>query len=116
MNEAIPEIQLNVARKVFAHAQAKDGSFSFNPSTIMAICNCIIAVCKLLYMCYSSKGVSKAVKTNSILHNILLKREIRKQFKNKTQRKVMFRAILDAGASLSEIELNQLMESIQEQK
>ena len=108
--------QRMIANRVLAHAQAKDRNFSFDPWTIMAICNCIISVCKLLYMCYSSKGVSKAVKTNSILHNILLKREIRKQFKNKTQRKVMFGAILDAGASLSEMELNQLMESIQEQK
>ena len=37
MNEAIPEIQLNVARKVLAHAQAKDGSFSFDPWTITII-------------------------------------------------------------------------------
>ena len=114
MSNEIAEIQNKVAIKVLGYAQAKDSSFSFDPFTIMAICNCIISVVKLLYMCYSSNGVSKIVKNSSVLHRLILKREIRKHFKDKTQRKVIFEAVLDAGASLSETELIQLMESIQE--
>lgn len=110
----IPEIQRKISTKVLAYAQASDKSFSFDPWTIFAICNCIISVCKLLYMCYSSKGVANAIKGGSLLHKIVLKREIRKKFKDKSQRRVMFESMLEVGASLSEMELNQLMESIQE--
>ena len=114
MNEELPEIQLSLATKILAHAQAKEKSFSFDPFTIMAICNCIISVVKLLYMCYSSESVAKAVKTNSFLHRVLLKREIRKQFKDKSQRRALIVSFTEAGASLSEMELNKLLESIQE--
>tara|TARA_B100002019_G_scaffold273107_1_gene268907 strand:- start:407 stop:760 length:354 start_codon:yes stop_codon:yes gene_type:complete len=116
MNSELPEIQLKISTKVLSYAQAKDTSFSFDPFTIMAICNCIISVVKLLYMCYSSKGVSKAVKGGSVLHKIILKREIRKRFTSKSQRRAMFNAMLEAGASLSETELTQLINSIEEQK
>jgi len=112
MNEGNPEIQLMIARKVLAYAQAKEESFSFDPWTIMAICNCIISVCKLLYMCYSRESVASAIKTNSILHRILLKREVRRRFKDKTQRKALINSFFEAGASLSETELYQLMDSI----
>ena len=36
-----------IAARVVAHAQAKDRNFSVDPSTIVAIINCIIAVMKL---------------------------------------------------------------------
>ena len=114
MNSELPEIQLKISTKVLSHAQAKDASFSFDPFTIMAICNCIISVVKLLYMCYSSKGVAKAIRSGSVLHRIMLKREIRKRFTSKSQRKAMFNAMLEAGASLSETELNQLTKSVEE--
>ena len=114
MSEDLPEIQRSVATKILAHAQAKEKSFSFDPFTIMAICNCIISVVKLLYMCYSSESVAKAVKSNSILHRLLLKREIRKQFKDKRQRKALIASFTEAGASLSETELSELVESIRE--
>ena len=114
MNSEPPEIQLKISTKVLSYAQAKDTSFSFDPSTIMAICSCIISVVKLLYMCYSSKGVPKAVKGGSLLHKIILKREIRKRFTGKSQRRAMFNAMLEVGSSLSEMELNELLKSIEE--
>ena len=109
----IPDIQLKVANKVLAHAQAKEDSFSFDPWTIMVICNCIISICKLLYVCYSKESVASGIKTSSLLHRVLLKREVRKRFSDKSQRKAMFEAVLEAGASLSETELRELMESIE---
>lgn len=113
MNEAIPEIQLNVARKVLAHAQAKDGSFSFDPWTIMAICNCIISVCKLLYMCYGKSGAAGRIKNPSLLQKIILKKEIRKHF-SKEERQTMYVSMLDACNALSVTELSKLMDSTQE--
>ena len=106
--------QQMIASRVLAHAQAKDKNFSFDPWTIMAICNCIISVCKLLYMCYSKDSVMSGFKKSSLVHKLLLKREIRKQFKDKSQRKVMFQSMLEVGASLSQRELDELMESVQE--
>ena len=110
----IPEIQAIIANRVLAHAQAKNKNFSFDPFTIMAILNCIIAVVKLLYMCYSKDGAARAVKKNSLIHNFLLKREIRKRFKNKEDRKAVFAAFNQVGGSLSESELKKLIDSIQE--
>ena len=103
-----------IATRVLSHAQAKDESFSFDPFTIMAICNCIISVVKLLYMCYSKEGVASAIKKRSYIHIILLKREIRKNFKDKKQRKILYKSFAEVGASLSEMELLNLMDSIQE--
>ena len=103
-----------IATRVLSHAQAKDESFSFDPFTIMAICNCIISVVKLLYMCYSKEGVASAIKKRSYIHTILLKREIRKNFKDKKQRKILYKSFAEVGASLSEMELINLMDSIQE--
>ena len=110
----IPEAQSLIATRVLSQAQAKDENFSFDPFTIMAICNCIISVVKLLYMCYSKKGIASAIKKRSYLHTILLKREIRKNFKNKKQRKIIYKSFAEVGASLSEMELINLMDSIQE--
>ena len=114
MNNEIPNIQNKIAQRIIAHAQAKDVDFSFDPFTIMAICNCIISVIKLLYMCYSKEAIASAIKKRSYLHTILLKREVRKNFKDKKQRKVLYRSFAEVGASLSEMELFELMESIQE--
>ena len=110
----IPQAQSLIANRVIAHAQAKDEKFSFDPFTIMAICNCIISVVKLLYMCYSKESIAKAIKKGSYLHNVLLKREIRRNFKNKKQRKIMYKSFAEVGASLSQMELFNLMDSIQE--
>ena len=110
----IPEAQNLIATRVLSHAQAKDENFSFDPFTIMAICNCIISVVKLLYMCYSKERIASAIKRRSYLHSLLLKREIRKNFKNKKQRKIIYKSFMEVGASLSEMELVNLMDSIQE--
>ena len=114
MNNEIPVIQNLISTRVLSYAQAKDDSFSFDPFTIMAICNCIISVVKLLYMCYSKEGIASAIKRRSYLHTILLKREVRKNFKDKKQRKVMYKSLAEVGASLSQTELFNLLDSIQE--
>ena len=72
--------QQMIASRVLAHAQAKDRNFSFDPWTIMAICNCIIAVVKLLYMCYGKSGTLNRIRKPSLLQKIILKREVRKHF------------------------------------
>ncbi len=110
---AVPEIQQSIATRVAAHAQAKYSSFSIDPLTIIAIINCIITVIRLLYVCYfTDKAVAGSVKNNSLLHKIVLKRQIRKQFQNKDERKAVYGAMLDVSSGLSESELNELLESI----
>jgi len=113
-DETPPDIQNRIAVRVLAHAQAKHSDFSLDPFTIMAICNCIISVIKLLYMCYSKDAVASAIRKRSYLHTILLKREIRKNFKDKAKRKVLYKSFSEVGKSLSEMELTELLDSIQE--
>ena len=109
----LPPEQYSVATKVLAYAQAKDSKFSFDPATIMAICNCIIAVVKLLYMCYGKSGTVNRIRKPSLLQKIILKREVRKHF-GKEETKTIYTSMLGVCRSLSETELNKLTDSIQE--
>ena len=114
MMNNIPPSQSVIATRILKHAQAKSDRFSFDPFTIMAICNCIISIVKLLYMCYSKESIVHGMKTNSLLHRILLKREIRRNFKDKEQRQALYRSFSEVSETLSEKELHDLMDSIQE--
>lgn len=112
MSEDLPEIQRSVATKILAHAQAKEKSFSFDPFTIMAICNCIISIVKLLYMCYSKESMYSAItkKDKGVFQNFLLKREIRKHFRNKDDRKAIYGAVIEVSSGLSKEDINTLLE------
>jgi len=114
-DENTPEIQKEIATRVASHAQASNNSFSIDPFTIMAILNCIIAIVKLLYMCYSKKSIFTGMKKGNMIHKILLKREIRKHFIRKEDKQAVYGAVLDVSASLSETELNDLLDSILEE-
>jgi hypothetical protein len=110
---AVPEIQESIATRIAVHAQAKYSNFSIDPLTIITIINCVISVVRLLYMCYfTDRAVASSVKSNSLLHKIVLKRQIRKRFQNKDERKAMYGAMLNVSSNLSERELNDLLESI----
>lgn len=108
----IPEIQNIVAIRVLSHCQSKSQKFSLDPATIILICNCIISVIKLLYICYSKQGAAQAFKKSSLIHDIVLRREIRRRFKSRDERKAMYRSMKDVAQALSEVELNQLVDSI----
>ena len=99
-----PDIQKVIATRIATFAKAKDDNFSIYPFTIMAILNCIIAIVKLLYMCYSKESIASKISSDSILHKLLLKREIRKQFKDKKERKALYDAMLDVSKQLSKTE------------
>ena len=114
-DENTPEIQKEIATRVASHAQASNNSFSIDPFTIMAILNCIIAIVKLLYMCYSKKSIFTGMKKGNMIHKILLKWEIRKHFIRKEDKQAVYGAVLDVSASLSETELNDLLDSILEE-
>lgn len=107
-----PDIQKVIATRIATFAKAKDDNFSIDPFTIMAILNCIIAIVKLLYMCYSKESIASKISSDSILHKLLLKREIRKQFKDKKERKALYDAMLDVSKQLSKTEKKNLIESI----
>ena len=108
-NDEHDPISQTIATRVATYANSQDKNFSIDPFTIMAILNCIIAVIKLLYMCYSRKGVSNVFKNpNSLIHKIVLKKEIRKFFP-KQGRKAVYDAMLSVSAGLSELEMNHLL-------
>lgn len=111
--EKLPsDIQSEIVLRIASYAQAKNKKFSIDPFTIMAILNCIIAVVKLLYMCYSTESISAKMKKGSVIHNLLLKREIRKRFNSKDDRQAVYEGMLQVSKSLSGKELNDLLDSI----
>tara|TARA_Y100001973_G_scaffold43632_1_gene64982 strand:+ start:128 stop:493 length:366 start_codon:yes stop_codon:yes gene_type:complete len=110
--EITPDIQKEIAARIATYARSHDENFSIDPFTIMAILNCIIAVVKLLYMCYSQESVFIGMKQGGVIQKFLLKREIRKQFSSKEDRKAVYEAIVDVSKSLSATELNDLLDSI----
>ena len=114
-DENTPEIQKEIATRIASHAQASNNSFSIDPFTIMAICSCIVSIVKLLYMCYSKESIHAKMKNGSIINKILLKREIRKHFIRTEDKRAVYGAVLDVSASLSETELNSLLDSILEE-
>ena len=102
-----------VSAKIASKAKQSNDSFSIDPFTIMAICNCIISIVKLLYMCYSKSDIHAAVTSTEkgIFQKFLLKREIRKNFKNKDDRKAIYDAFLEVSSELSKEDINTLLEN-----
>ena len=108
----IPKIQVLISEKIADQAQASEKNFSIDPFTIMAILNCIIALVKLLYMCYSKESIANKMVNKSAMHRFLLKREIRKKFREKTDREALYNAMLEVSKQLSETEKKELIDSI----
>jgi len=107
------DIQKEIATRIATHARMQHKNFSIDPFTIMAILNCIIAVVKLLYMCYSEDSMKSGFRNPGIIQKLLLKREIRKHF-NKEDRQAVYGAMLEVSNSLSEAEIKDLLDSIGE--
>ncbi len=101
-----------IAGSVADKAKHDNESFSIDPFTIMAICNCIISIVKLLYMCYSKESMYSAItkKDKGVFQNFLLKREIRKHFRNKDDRKAIYGAVIEVSSGLSKEDINTLLE------
>tara|TARA_B110000977_G_C10620362_1_gene315950 strand:- start:86 stop:439 length:354 start_codon:yes stop_codon:yes gene_type:complete len=103
---------LPVSTRIASKAKGLNGSFSIDPFTIMSICNCIISIVKLLYMCYSKSDIYAAITSTEkgVIQKFLLKREVRKNFKNKDDRKAIYDAFLEVSGELSEEDVNILLE------
>ena len=107
-----PQIQKDIAIRIAGYAKSSNDNFSIDPFTIMAILNCIIALVKLLYMCYSKESIANKMVNKSAMHRFLLKREIRKKFREKTDREALYNAMLEVSKQLSETEKKELIDSI----
>ena len=109
---SLPTIQSLVATRVLAHAQSRSDKFSIDPFTIFTICNCIISLVRLLYMCYSKERIIYAIKKDSLVHRVLLRREVRKKFKNPEKRRALYKSFSEVSQALSQKEVTELVESI----
>jgi hypothetical protein len=106
------DIKEKVANRITAHVQAADDNFAIDPITIVAIINVIVSVIRLIYVCYwSEEKIAHQIKKQSVIHSLVLSREIRKHFPDKTrkERKVLYNAFKNVGSGLSELELNNLV-------
>lgn len=111
----IPSIQSDVAIRVATHAQAKDTNFSLDPATILIIINCIINVIRLLYVCKTDAGIEDSIRKPGILDKYLLKRQIKKNFP-KHEVEPVYKAMIDVCQTLSQREINELLDSTKETK
>ena len=101
-----------VATRISSHVAVKDKTFGIDPVTISIIINIIINLVKLWWSCRSESKARGELRNPSWLFKLFLKREIRKQVKGSGRRSTMYDAFIDVGKSLSEKELNNILEEI----
>jgi len=102
-----------VAKRVLAHASAKQDTYGIDPVTISIIISIITNLIKLWWSCRSEKKVRSELQNPSWLFRLFLKREIRKRARGK-QREVLFGAFIDVAPTLSEKEINNILKEIGE--
>ncbi len=108
-----PDIQKDIAIRIATHAQARQREFSVDPATILIIINCIINVIRLLYVCKTDAGVESFIRKPGVVEKYLLKRQVKKNFP-KHQVGPVYMAMLDVCKTLSQKEINDLLDSIKE--
>lgn len=107
----IPEIQIDLSKKVAVHANSVDGNFGFDPATILIIVNIIVNLVRLLYICYKDSGVSKQIKNPGRIQRYMIYREVKKSFP-KNQVNAVYKGVLKACGDLTESEVRLLMSSV----
>jgi hypothetical protein len=111
------ETLINVAKRIQTHANAKDDKFGFDPMTILAIVNIILTIIKIFYECRQNReAIHSGVKKPSLFYKLMLKRAIRKNFKDSKDRENVYAATLEVAAGLSEMEITQLIEEVEKDK
>jgi len=110
--DGLPTIQSLIATRVLTHAQSKSDKFSLDPLTILTIINCIISLIRLLYMCYSKESIIYSIKQDSLVHRVLLRREVRRKFKSPEKRRALYKSFSEVSQTLSQKEVTDLVESI----
>ena len=75
-----PDVR-KIADEVVDKMHSKD-SYFFDIITIVAICNCIISVIRLIYVCYSNNAdrALHSIQKPGLFQRFFIKREIRKNF------------------------------------
>jgi len=109
------DIQKDIAIRVATHAQARRREFSVDPATILIIINCIVNVIRLLYVCKTDAGIEDSIRKPGILDKYLLKRQIKKNF-SKHEVEPVYKAMIDVCQTLSQREINELLDSTKETK
>lgn len=109
------EILNGIAARVQAHASVKNGGeFAIDPMTILAIINVMIGIARFIYQCRKDKdAISQQMRKPSLFHRLIIRRGINREWKDKNQRKVMYDAFLEVGASLSEKEISTLVTEVE---
>ena len=63
-------------------------------------------------MCYSKESIIYAIKRDSLVHRVLLRREVRRKFKNAEKRRALYKSFSEVSQTLSQKEVTELVESI----
>lgn len=80
LDDLHPDVR-EIADEVVDKMHNKD-SYFFDIITIVAICNCIISVIRLIYVCYSSNAdkALQSIQNPGFFQRFFIKKEIRKNF------------------------------------
>lgn len=105
-----------IAEKIAAHVAAKNKLNSIDPLLVIMIVGLIVNIVRLIYQCRANRDfISHQLKTGSWAYKFLLRKEINKQWKDKTERTTIQSAVVEVSKGLSEKELDELLnEALQE--
>ena len=108
----------NTATKILAHSKAKlkDENFGIDPVTIITIVTITVRLIQLWYTCRNREGVYNEMKKPSFLYKLALKREIRQRFKTSEERSAIYASMIDVSKQLSEKEINNILDEVEELK
>jgi len=109
------DIQKDIAIRIATHAQARRKEFCIDPATILILINCVISVIRLLYVCKSDAGVEGSIRNPGVLDKYLLKRQIKKNFP-KHEVDIIYKAMVDVCQTLSQREINELLDTVKEKQ
>ena len=108
----------STANKILAHSKAKlkDDNFGIDPLTIITIISITVKLIQLWYTCRNREGVYKEMKNPSFLYKLALRREIRKKFSSSEEKSAIYSSMIDVSKQLSEKEINNILDEVEELK
>jgi hypothetical protein len=102
---------IEVSERIVANIALKDKNYTIEPILVIAIASLIVNIIRLIYKCNNNKKfISQQIKTTSWIYKLLLRKEINKIWKNKSDRELIYSGIIEISSELSETELYNILE------
>jgi hypothetical protein len=110
---------VSIAKRVETYIAASSENIFLDPATFLAIINCIIALSRLLYVCYTNssdpyEAYYNAFRRPGPMMRYLMRSRIRKEFPTMSvaDREIVSLALLEVSKGMSVSEINSLMQLV----